>query len=328
MTTVPYSKKEKIHIKPNLLIGGSLMNTMANNAPLQHIMCYATYNPSVSNLTFPFHPTMEEFRRVSEYIPDLQDYYYVSNYGRVYNANTGYLVPPSMASSGYQFYVLRRKPESVTEGKYTTYTVSAQILVCTCFVGPKPGPEYQVFFKDLNKINNYYENLEWLTQDESNARANRDTTSTYFGSNAKYTEAQVRAVCEMLQQGIYDYNIISRKIFGIDANTQIQNFIYNVLNGDTWTSVSSEYHFDRNAKKRNFVPENILRGLFSFMQLYPAQAYTAPSAEVMRFIGIDPDTLDEQTRARYYGALSKIRNRPDSFREIRKDFNVPTNRNR
>ena len=299
------------------------MNTMANNIPLNYAMCYASYNPT-TNMSFPFHPIQEDFRQISAFIPEVQDYYYVSNYGRVYNSNTGYLVAPSYASSGYEFYVLRRKPEYINNGKYETYTVSAQILVCTCFVGAKPGPEYQVYFKDSCNHNNYYENLEWLTKEESMAKSSKQNmAANNFTMNAKYTEAQVRGVCEMFEKGIYDYDTISRKVFGIDANIPIQNFIYNVLSGDTWAKVSSEYTFDRNAKKRNFVPENIIRGFFSFMQLCPMYAYTTPSCDVLKFIGIDPDSLDNATRNRYYNALSNIRNTPDSYRNIRKDFNIP-----
>lgn len=305
---------------------------MENNVPSMYdqsmfepTMLHATFNPSVSNLYYPFSLPNEFFRQVSQFFPDVVDYYWISSWGRLYNAKTGYLVPFSVNKKGYYTYSLRRKQEYIDQGMYPTYSVGAHILVCTCFVGPKPGPEYQVNHKDFIRNNNYYENLEWLTLVDnikySHQAGNYWNGDTYV--NAKYTDVQARAVCEMLQQGIDDYHIISQQLFGCELNQSIKDFIRSIHIRRHWTHISKDYDFNADSKKRNFVDPIIFHGICRYMVEHPDTAYTAPYREVMAYLGIDVTKLDHATRTRYKGAVSAIRNNPNSQMAIRTQYNLP-----
>lgn len=288
-------------------------------------MLHATFNPNITNLYYPFSLPNEFFRQVSQFIPDVEDYYWISSWGRLYNARSGYLVPFSINHKGYYTYSLQRKREYIDKGAYPKYSVGAHIVVCTCFVGPKPGPDYQVNHKDFNRHNNYYENLEWLTLLE-NIRYSQQAGNYWNGDmyvNAKYTDVQARAVCEMLQSGVDDYHIISQQIFGCDLNRSIKDFIRSIHIRRHWTHISKDYDFNADSKKRNFVSPTIFHGIFKFMVENPSIAYTAPYKDVMNYIGIDINTLDPATRSRYRSAVSAIRNNPNSQLEIRSQYVLP-----
>lgn len=296
-----------------------------NPTVMQYTMRTATYNPNVSNNYFPFLPLDEEFRQISQYIPEIVDYFWVSNWGRVYSAYTGFLVPPQVNAMGYEFYTLRRKQEYIDAGKYPTYTIAGQILVCSCFNGMKPAEDSQVNHKDFRRRNNYYQNLEWVTPLE-NVRYSYDRGHYWNGNsyvNAKYTDVQARAVCEMLQQGIDDYHAISRQIFGCELTQSIKDFIRSIHIRRHWTHISKDYNFNADSKKRNFVDPIIFHGICRYMVEHPDTAYTAPYREVMAYLGIDVTKLDHATRSRYKSAVSAIRNNPNSQMAIRTQYNLP-----
>ena len=288
-------------------------------------MLHATFNPNISNLYYPFSLPNEFFRQVSQFIPDVEDYYWISSWGRLYNARSGYLVPFSINHKGYYTYSLRRKPEYIEKGASPSYSVGAHILVCNCFVGLKPGPDYQVNHKDFYRNNNYYENLEWLTLVEnvkySHQAGNYWNGDTYV--NAKYTDVQARAVCEMFQSGVDDYHIICQQVFGCELNQSIKDFIRSIHIRRHWNHISKDYDFNADSKKRNFVPPIVFHGIFRFMIENPDIAYTAPYRDVMAYIGIDVNTLDPMTRSRYKSAVSAVRNNPRSQLEIRSQYNLP-----
>ena len=282
------------------------------------VLLHATYNPKINQTYFPFIPNNEEFRQVSLYIPEVEDNYFISNYGRLYNSNTGYLVSPCM-NSGYYSYVLKRKKEYVDKGMYETYTVSEQILVCTCFVSPRPGNEYQTTHYDGNSLNNYYQNLGWAKPTPPQKITSKGETVNLA---AKYNDTQVRFVCELLQSGVYDYDEISRRVFGCEIDKSIRDFIYSVHTRRNWTQISKNYQFDDTAVRRNFIPEFILHMIFSFGKEHPEimenGAINGPKIYAM--MGVNLDVLDESTRNRYLSTLNKIRTNPTSYASVREMY--------
>lgn len=279
-------------------------------------MCRAMYNPKSNPVAYPFIPIDEEFRQISLYIPELEDYYFVSNYGRVYNHNTKFLIYPSL-NHNYEVYVLRRKKEYIDQGAYETYTVSSQILVCTCFIAPKPGKEYRVTHYDNDNFNNYYRNLGWEKP--------TPPTPKYSSSNSsKYNETQVRFVCELLQNGVTDYGDICKRVFGCEIDTSIWNFIYNIHNRRNWINISKNYKFEGTMSNRSNVPDFIINMIFSFMKERPDimnnSSITGPL--IFSYMGINLDIFDETTRTRYLGALNRIRTVPNSYKEIRDKYGL------
>lgn len=55
--------------------------------------------------------------------------------------------------------------------------VSIHLLVLELFVSQRPGLKYRGNHKDLDKLNNYYKNLEWVTD--------RENTSHYYSTIKK-----------------------------------------------------------------------------------------------------------------------------------------------
>ena len=145
------------------------MNIAKTNTPDpgQDTMLHAQFRQNIYPYYYPFIPMDEQFRRVSDFLPEYRDYYWISNYGRLYNANSGYLCTPTINEAGYTLFNLRRTEEAIASGKPRDSYIGAHILVCTCFVGPKPGPKYQVNHRDFRRSNNYYQNLEWTTPQEN-----------------------------------------------------------------------------------------------------------------------------------------------------------------
>lgn len=83
--------------------------------------------------------------------------YYVYPDGRVYSEISGRFLKP-LLTNGYHHFVLTNK-----DGKKR---IAAHILVLEAFVGPRP--EGMVGnHKNLNRVHNILENLEWVTQSEN-----------------------------------------------------------------------------------------------------------------------------------------------------------------
>lgn len=60
------------------------------------------------------------------------------------------------------------------------------ILVCELFVGHKPGPEYTVNHKDLDKENCRWDNLEWVTLSENVKHSYREDKTRYRSGGPGY----------------------------------------------------------------------------------------------------------------------------------------------
>lgn len=284
----------------------------------QEEMKFAKSNPNnrVYNYTYPFIPMDEEFRNISQYIPELKDYYWVSNYGRVYNSHTGYLVTPFTNFNGYTFYVLYRTKEAVEQGNYLTLTVAAQILVCTCFNGPKPGPDYQVNHIDFIRHNNYYQNLEWLTGLE-NVRYSIAAGHTYNENehfNSIYKEAQVRQVCELLQAGLSKSSEISNIIFGY-SNKSTCDFVRSIKLKRSWTNISKDYTFDETSYGREFMPETLKLMLIQYIDNHPELA-GATYSQIMAHMGIVVKGMNDSLRKQYKFIIANAR-RPGSYKADR-----------
>ena len=102
---------------------------------------------------------MEEWRDIEGY----EGLYRVSNYGNVYSVRRKRNLKPCTDTRGYLGVALQK-------GKWKRYLIHR--LVAQAFV-PNPNNLPQVNHKDENKINNYYENLEWCDQAYNNAYGTR-----------------------------------------------------------------------------------------------------------------------------------------------------------
>lgn len=163
--------------------------------------------------------------------------YQVSNFGRVkslprtFKAKrggqrvvAGKILATNPNKKGYQVFSI------VKDGKRNTLNVHS--LVAQYFVdGRKPG--LQVNHKDGDKSNNYFKNLEWVTQSE-NMRHSIDVLGKSFanGENhgrSKLTQSDVNDIKEMLSGGC-KLRLVAEK-FGVSIGA-----ISLIKNGKNWKS--------------------------------------------------------------------------------------------
>lgn len=76
-------------------------------------------------------------------------------------------------------------------------------IVASAFLGPRPGPTYQVAHNDGNPLNNDVDNLRWCTPSENQADRNAHGTCNRGSRHgmSKLTEDDVRLIRRRLQEG-------------------------------------------------------------------------------------------------------------------------------
>lgn len=95
---------------------------------------------------------------ISKPIKGWEDRYEITNDGRVYSIFSGRYLQKSFDKDGYTLVTLSR------DGKHRTYRVHR--LVAEAFID-NPDNKEEVNHKDFNVKNNWFENLEWVTQKEN-----------------------------------------------------------------------------------------------------------------------------------------------------------------
>ena len=110
--------------------------------------------------------------------------YEISNFGRVKShvkiGTPTYYKTPILSTPGYYTVCLSK------DGK-VSYSVGIHRLVAEAFVENTDKTKTEVNHKDGNKLNNYYENLEWVTRKENNDHAIKSGLRKYVKSIEQYT---------------------------------------------------------------------------------------------------------------------------------------------
>ena len=120
------------------------------------------------------------------FIPNFENEYMISNYGRVKSCDR-YIVDSIGRTRFYEGNIkpLYKNPNGYLmtgiSRKHKTINIYPHVLVCTLFNGKKPNNNYIVNHKDLNKLNNYFENLEWVTYSENNIHSYKNKNKKSLG---------------------------------------------------------------------------------------------------------------------------------------------------
>ncbi len=103
-----------------------------------------------------------------------ENYYKISNYGEIYSKRKNKIMKPYLIKKGYLRINLYLNKKVVRK--------LIHILVIENFGETKPFETSQVNHKDLNKINNHINNLEWTSPSENvnHAITNLDSRKEYL----------------------------------------------------------------------------------------------------------------------------------------------------
>lgn len=155
---------------------------------------------------------------------DVRDFpnYQISSAGKVWSKNHNRLLKPNIVRSGYNMVRLYNK------GWARDYLIHR--LVADAFV-PNPNDKPIVNHKDGIKLNNYWLNLEYVTDSENQLHAIRMglkiVKQKEHHPNSKLLESEIDKIRNMSYNGI-TYKEIAKQ-FGIHYST-----VCRIVNKETW----------------------------------------------------------------------------------------------
>ena len=282
--------------------------------PLQQTtMLYATYRQNIFPCYYPFIPMDEVFVQISDYFPFIRDYFWISNYGRIYNANIRHLSIQKLNHAGYPVALLKRKPEYTDPNKYhgANFVICTHILVCTIFNGPPPGPEYEVNHIDFNRQNCYYKNLEWLTHDDNvmhSYNANRWYREDGTSKSSKYDKEIIHKLCQLMESGVHSTTQLSLLVFGQKPSIAIKDLIDKIKNRGAWTNISSQYqNIPYQNKMQHFLTDDQIHAVCLELQTNGLSISARDIA--INILHIDYDSFPLNKRYRFNTCIADIKRR-------------------
>lgn len=278
---------------------------------MQEHMKTAPYYNNTCQFSWPFYISDEVFVRVSSFMPEVDDRYWVSNFGKVYDEVNQGLIKPFIPSNGYWAVTLQLKKGCYINHNQHSIITTIHRLVCTAFNGFPPDPSYHVNHKNSIRYNNYYKNLEWLTPKENVAHSFLEGHRG-VGENANrniYPEETVRHICRLLEQGITDHKTICQEVFHDDVKQTYKTLIYNIHSKKFWTSVSCDYNFEVNDPKKFVFTDDQVHYICRFFQEHPELVHGAKGVtrRICREMGIDLSAISKEDAMVYKTAINNIR---------------------
>ena len=174
-------------------------------------------------------------------VENIKPIYLISSYGNVKNKNTDKYIKPWTDKDGYLKYTLQGYDKKVK--KY------AHVLVALHFVHNEfPKTRIQVNHKNFKKNDNYYRNLEWVTQKENIYHARKHNVQKVVRCSehgmATMTDEYVEHICQMMQDGYTNREIIIS--LGYEPKTReyelMRGKIKMIRSGKSWKAISQKYN--------------------------------------------------------------------------------------
>lgn len=155
-------------------------------------------------------------------IKGYEDLYLISNYGEVKTIKNLKTRKPSF-TKGYFIVILCKNSK--------TRCIKIHRLVAMTWI-PNPKNLPQVNHIDCDKLNNYYLNLEWCTQQENvnHAKANNLLKTGEQNGNNHLTISQVKRIKNLYSQGA-SYKEILKEV------PTSKSTIYHITSGQQWKNV-------------------------------------------------------------------------------------------
>ena len=153
--------------------------------------------------------------------------YSISNYGRVYSHKRNIMMSLKLTKDGYHEIIL------YINGKPRYERVHRLVALYFC---EKPEGATVVNHKDMNKTNNYYENLEWCTASENTKHwyDNSENSKTIQLNASELGAKATRMVIDVYLHGEFVGRFYGKKETA-DILGKSEKTIYNCLNEDRAT---------------------------------------------------------------------------------------------
>lgn len=167
-------------------------------------------------------------------IPNLQDWYYVSNYGRIYSKFTNSLIAPRFIGRGYLIVTLRTKDNNAID-------ILVHRLVMMTFEPIPNHEDFQVNHKNGIKTKNSYSNLEWVTQEENMKHAYQLGLRKPGEDNnfCLITETKAIEICKLLELKQYTVKEIA-ELVELEGHEAL---IVQIKLRHNWKHISKDYDF-------------------------------------------------------------------------------------
>lgn len=179
--------------------------------------------------------------------------YQVSDDGLVRNSYTKLIRKPFLGETYYRIHLS-------VDGKKRAYCIHRLVAEAFCPIDKKLVEQGLTFkdlvvdHKDMNKLNNHYTNLEWVTQKENTNRAFNAFVGPVGEKShlAKMTDDMARKCCELLQQGLPSGEVA--EIVGVSKKT-----VVHIKAGECWTRISKDYTFPKDPNHQKRMDEQTIR---------------------------------------------------------------------
>ncbi len=186
----------------------------------------------------------------SDKVPGILDYYMISNYGRIWHKHKAKILSTNLDSKGYPF-----KPLATINGNQNFRIHRLVGLFFLYF----PGCEnYVINHIDGIKTNNYFKNLEWVTQSDNVVHA----YNLGLNKAGKYNKIIVIKICEMLQAGDKTFEQISNEL-GVSYQ-----LIQAINQKRVYRYISDNYVFPQRKVNTNF-SEDQVRAICQYIVDHP-----------------------------------------------------------
>ena len=211
------------------------LSKLKNPNPSQQEMQEANfrYKKNACN-EFPVIRVTEEWKPIA--IPGLQDWYYVSSYGRVYSKLYDCIMRQRFIGRGYLVVTLRMKDNSASD-------FLVHRLVMLAFNPIDNADEMQVNHKDPCKTKNTIHNLEWVTNKENTIHAYEHGLHKR-GEQASFsiiTNEQASMICKALELGYKDKECCIYA--NLPPESRFVHIVSQIRNRRNWKHISKNYNF-------------------------------------------------------------------------------------
>lgn len=245
-------------------------------------------------------------------VPDIYDWYLISNYGRIYHKYLGIFMKPYMRggqNKDYMYIVLRLK-----SGKYRSIAIHRLVLACFYPNLGTLNQKMDVNHKDGIKTNNYISyndnnrgNLEWSSRQENiiHSYNNGLHGSEENSALSKISKETAIKIVNLLSENKYTINEIS-EIVGENTTPSI---VQSIKNKESWKSLSEGYEFEKR-KFRNFTEYEINNFCLYFQNNKDKnKSINDICREALIYYGFEPsysyiETLRKIYKRKYYTNIS------------------------